>query len=172
MHFAPPSYIVIHFLREKSAELPVAKKNGIKALLEKYPKLMVKFKFKTYKIMIPYHIIPYHTILTISYHIIICKWYHIIHQSPISSNIYDIIHNHHIMRQCYHNDELASLGSIDDKLWKSGTGSLASNKISTNDFMSPWHPTRNTLEVLLYMFDSNKCQGKQVPPCITKNLVV
>lgn len=65
------------------------------------------------------------------------------------------------MRQCYHNDKLASLGSIDDKLWKSGTGSLASNKISTNDFMSPWHPTRNTLEVLLYMFDSNTCQGNK-----------
>lgn len=157
MHFAPPSYIVIHFLQKKSAELPVAQKIGIKALIEQCPKLMVKFKFKTYKIMIPYHIIPYHAIITISYHIIICKWYHVItNQSPISSNIYDIIYNHHIMRQCYHNDELASLGSIDDKLWKSGTGSLASNKISTNDFRSQWHPTRNTLEVLI-VFDSNKC---------------
>ena len=68
MHFAPPSYIVIHFLREKSAELPTAKKIGIKALLEKCPKLMVKFKFKTYKIMIPYHIIPYHNYHIIPYH--------------------------------------------------------------------------------------------------------
>ena len=76
MHFAPPSYIVIHFLQKKSAELPVAQKIGIKALIEQCPKLMVKFKFKTYKIIISYHtipchnyhIIPYHNMQMISYH--------------------------------------------------------------------------------------------------------
>ena len=76
MHFAPPSYIVIHFLREKSAELPVAQKIGIKALIEQCPKLMVKFKVKTYKIIISchtipchnYHIIPYHNMQMISCH--------------------------------------------------------------------------------------------------------